>query len=225
MTGQAFLTLFLKLTDKNSSDTTYKDLALEWFNLVIKDIQNRQDDFHWRFLEKTATAPTAVNQFNYELPSDIDILKIVHVYDKTNDRTYTFVPYERFKASVADETNQTGDQFIFTLWAEELLLYPVPDAIITIYMDYVRLLTALADDSNSTEIPARYDTVLIDGALVWAYKFDPELGDWKAQQAIYQDGIDRMKTENRVIITENVRPLSHRNKGFDRAFPLAQDNM
>ena len=225
MTGATFLTLFLKLTDKNSSDTAYRSLALEWFNLVIKDIQNRQDDFHWRFLEKTATTPTVASQFNYELPSDIDILKIVHVYDKTNDRTYTFVPYERFKAAVADETNTTGDQFIFTLWSEELLLYPVPDSIITIFMDYVQLLTALADDSNFTEIPARYDTVVIDGALVWAYKFDPELGDWKAQQAIYQDGIDRMKTENRVIITENVRPESHRGKRFDRAFPLSQENM
>ncbi|HDY87904.1 MAG TPA: hypothetical protein ENH82_07315, partial [bacterium] len=121
------------------------------------------------FLEKTATTSTVVDQFNYALPADIDITKVVHVYDKTNDITYTFVPYERFRAVVADETNQTGDQWIFTIWAEELLLYPAPDAVITIFQDYIQLITALTDAATSNEIPARYDKVIIDGLMIWVY--------------------------------------------------------
>ncbi|HDY87903.1 MAG TPA: hypothetical protein ENH82_07310 [bacterium] len=61
--------------------------------------------------------------------------------------------------------------------------------------------------------------------MIWVYEFDPELGDSLKMEAKYERGIERMKTENRVMITENVTPVSHREKRLTRVFPLSQENM
>ena len=121
MTGSAFLDLFISLTDKNTSDTAYRAFALNMFNLILKDIQNRQENFHWRFLEKTATASQVADQFFYDLPSDIDTQKVVHLSERTNDITYKFKPYNVFKKYVADPSNEDGTSRIFTILVLQLI--------------------------------------------------------------------------------------------------------
>lgn len=217
MTGSEVLDDFLKIMDKNSNDTEYRALALIWLDLVFKDIQNRQKGFHWRFLEGTDNFDTAANDFDYVLttiitPDVIDTTKVIHVYDKTNDRTYKYVPYDRFRRRIADETADTGEPYIFSIWSDDLLLYPVPDGIVTTYIDYVKMITAAADSSATCTIPDKYKNVVYDGLKVHGFQFDPDMGDWKAQQQIYEAGIQRMKDENAVVVSDMGRPVSHRAK-------------
>ena len=61
------------------------------------------------------------------IASDIDTTKIIHVYDKINDITYRFVPYERFKKFIADEASHGGDPWIFTIYAGNLIVFPTPE--------------------------------------------------------------------------------------------------
>lgn len=304
MTGAALLDDLLKIADKNSQDAGYRALGLVWLDYIIKDIQNRQVNYHWRFLEANTFFATAKDDFDYALvtiASDIDTTKIIHVYDKINDRTYRFVPYERFKMFVADEAKQTGDPYIFTIFGSNLILYPTPDfapvtgsangttsnklvdstatfitdgvvvgmiatdtgtgdkAIITavdseillsvdtdifisgdaysisfdIHLAYVKILIDAADNATKLLIPDKYKTVIMDGLLVWAFKFDSDLGNPISQQQIHELGIDRMIRDNSQIIAENERPLSHRVKhhlGHDidrknsNVFPLSGAN-
>jgi len=219
------------LMDKSSSDAKYRASALGWLNLIIQDIQNRQQNWHWRWLEKTATTSTVASQLNYELPTDIDTNKVLQVYDQTNDFTYRFIPYDRFKRMVADPSNNTGDPKSWTLWANELLLYPVPLSVITVFMDYVSILTDASDNSTELSIPDKYRSVIIDGVLTYAYKFDPEMGNWQNQEAIYEIGIKKMLQDNQSNPAEIVKSESHRyrlmrNKIDGRNseyFPLAED--
>jgi hypothetical protein len=133
MTGSGILTDILLLNDKNSQDTGYRALALVWLDLVLKDIQNKQQSSHWKFLEVKGTVfDLTADDFDYALATIlsttlIDTTKIIHVYDKFNDRTYHFVPYERFREMVADEYEDGGDPYVFSIFAGQLLLWPVPD--------------------------------------------------------------------------------------------------
>lgn len=133
MTGQGLLNDLLKIADKSSSDTgvgSYRELGLVWLDYIIKDIQNRQQNFHWRFLENTTQISLVVDDFDYALTtiaSDIDTTKVITIYDKINNRTYRYVDYKTFRMFVADETNQTGDSRIFTIFGGNLLLWPVPN--------------------------------------------------------------------------------------------------
>jgi len=129
MTGANVLTDFLKIMDKNSNDTEYRALALIWLDLVLKDIGGRQDGFHWRFLEAQTYFAVTADDYDYALTtiaSDIDTTKVIHIFDRINDRTYRYVPYEVFKKAVADEGSYGGNPYIFTIYAGNLLLFPTP---------------------------------------------------------------------------------------------------
>ena len=239
MTGQAFLDLLvgtnsrIGLLDANASDTAYRALVLEWLNLVLKDISNRQQDWHWRFLEKTATAPTVADQLDYDLPADIDTDKIFSVFDRTNNITYTYMEHDKFLRAYPNPSLNTGNPSIFTVWADVIKLYPIPSSVFTLFMKYIKTITLLADDSESTNVPAKYDTVIIDGVLMWAYKLDPQKGNSSEQARIYEygaggspgnakGGVQGMVEDNRMMISELSVTESHRTKGGGLSpFPVA----
>jgi len=216
MTGSGILDFIISHCDKNSDDTVYRALALKWLNLVLKDIQNKQESYHWRFLEVRATTfNTAASDYDYALAtiaSNIDTTKAIHVYEKTNDVTLTFVPYERFKQLIADETASSGDPRFFTIFAGMLLLWPTPDAIVAFYIDYVKLITAATDSLTSLDVSDKYEKTIIDGVLEYAYQFDPELGSSADQRTRYREGVEQMIRENSQMIAENTMPMSHRDK-------------
>lgn len=300
MTGQLILDFILSQCDKNSADTTYRALALKWLNLIIKDIDSRQDTYHYRFLEVKGTAfSLTADDFDYDLATiapSIDTTKVIHVYEKRNDITYKFVAYEMFRELVANEARNTGTTRYYSIFANNLLLYPVPaftaitgtqtnitafklrDAAATFqtdnirvgmqvtntvtgltalvtaidseialsldtdimlglnaysikevaFIDYIKLITAATDSSTALLIPDKYEKVVIDGILTYAYQLDPELGSLADAKTIYEGELDVMIRENRQIIAENNVSISHRVKRNENefgAFPLDPENM
>jgi len=218
MTGAEFLNFLcgetgvIGITDRNVNDSSYRAFMLKCLNLTIKNIQTRQEQWHWKWLEKTVTTPTVSGQMDYDMPTDIDDYKIFSVFDRTNNRNYTFVPHDKFLRYVPNPSLNTGGSYIYTLWADTLKLYPVPDSAYTLFVKYISKITALVDDANTIEIPEKYDPVIIDGALRYAYKFDPELGTETTQVALYEAGINQMEAENRTNINDLGVTESHRNK-------------
>ena len=216
MTGSQYLDILCGsstvegLMKKSSQDAVYRRTMLGWLNLVLKDISNRQTSWHWKFLEKTATFPTVANQHTYDLPTDIDDQKMIAIYDRTNDTTYDYVPYDKFVSNVPDPSNQTGQVRWWTVYAKTIRLYPVPSAVVTTYGDYVKVMTYLADDSNTCDIPEKYEPVIIDGALIYAYRFEPKMGNWGEQHQAFEAGMQRMINENRTTIAEKSVSGSHR---------------
>lgn len=225
----------LGLSDKSSDDTVWRNTVLGWANLVKNDISNRQQTFHWRWLEKTSTTATVADQHSYDLPGDIDTSKIFAIYERTNDVTYQFIPYQKFVNLVANPSNDIGDPARwFTLWATTLRLYPVPSSVITIFLDYIKTITDIADDGVAIEIPEKYNTVLIDGILTYIYRFDPQLGDQSFQSQLYENGLAKMIKDNNQMIAENTMPTSHRERFLRRFevngrnstfFPLGRQNI
>ena len=218
MTGQQFLNILCGsatvegLLQSNSQDTKFRATVLGWLNLVLNDIQNRQVSWHWKFLEKTSYFTTVEDQYPYDLPADIDTQKIFAVYDRTDDITYTYIPYEKFIRLIPDPSNDKGGTCFWTHWAKTLRLWPIPDDARTTYMDYVRLITALLDDATACDIPAKYDPIIIDGVLAYGYQFMPEMANYKNKQQDYELGIERMIKDNLQMIAHYAKSESHRGK-------------
>ncbi len=299
MQGNLILDFILSQCDKNANDTAYRALALKWLNLILKDIDSRQDTYHYRFLEvKGYPFDLTADDFDYVLATiapSIDTTKIIHVYEKRNDITYRFIPYERFRQLVPNEARNTGTTRWYSQFANNLLLYPVPaytaitgtqtnitafklrDAVATFvtsgirvgmrvtntvtgltalvtavdseialtldtdimlalntysikevaYIDYIKLITASLDDATVLFIPDKYEKVVIDGILTFAYQFDPELGSRAEQVVVYESSLSVMIRENQQIIAENKVSTSHRDKRGETQgeFPLDPENM
>jgi len=218
MTGAEFLDFLvgasdaLGMTDKNPKDQSYRAFMLKCLNLTIKDISGRQQDWHWRWLEKTATAPTVIDQMDYDLPSDLEKYKIFSVFDRTTPITYKFIPHEKFLRYVPKPSDTYGNPYLYTVWGDNLKLFPVPSSILTIYIKYIKTPTMLGDNDNTCDIPPTWDNVIIDGALRYAYQFDTELGDLTSRVQLYEAGISRMKQDNNMNINEITSTESHRGR-------------
>ena len=220
MTGFEFLNILcssdsiLGLSDKSSDDSVWRATVLKWLNLVLADIQNRQQSFHWRWLERTDTMETVVGQHSYDPPPGLDTNKLLSMYERTNDITYTYMPYQKFVRLVADPSNNIGTPArYFTYYAGDIRLYPVPSEVITVYLDYVRNITQLTDDNSiACDVPIKYDPVIIDGVLSYIFRFDPQLGDLQTQIQTYEAGIRRMITDNNMMPAELAQPTSHRER-------------
>ena len=178
-----------------STDTNFRVLALAWLNRTLSDIQSRQP--HWRFLETSATFPTVASQMSYDLPTDIDGYKIFDLRQKDSDVKLTYIDQRRFDELEPDPTTSTGNPYVYTIFADSLRLWSVPSSIITMYIRYMKNIDKLTDSGASdTDIPERFEQVVLDGAKIHAYRYEEGWGDVNSQVALYEAGIQKMITDN-----------------------------
>ena len=221
MTGKDFVDNILYDSDRLqnlTADLTYRTMALGWLNLVLKDISSRQENYHWRFLEKTSYFDTEINQMSYDLPTDIDGYKIFSVRRADGDMRIDYVDQHIFDKYIPDPTTSGGNPDWYTLWAAQMKLWPIPGSVISIYRRYIKTITLLADNASSiTDIPSKWDDVILAGALIKARRFDSK--DYSIEKVDYENGILRMKSDNSMILDYNNIAESHRLGG--RRIPWA----
>jgi len=219
MTGKSFIdNLFYDLNRYSllTTDTNLRVISLAWANRVIKDISGRNQ--HWVWLEKTSTFPTVAAQMTYDLPTDIDGNKILSLKQETTPAKLIYINQRRLDELEADPTTSSGNPLYYTLWAGDVRLWPVPSAAITMYLRYLKVITELSDSASSTtDIPTKWDEVVLDGMKVHAFRMFPSWGDSLRQKAVYENGIILMKRDNDALIDEDGISEPH---GLDRNFGI-----
>jgi len=214
MTGKDFIDQIMEDVDRfdnKTTDTVYRGIVLNWLNRALKNISTMQDGFHWRFLEKAATFETVADQLTYDLPSDIDGYKVFDLRQQTTDIKLLYKPQEWVDKYYPDPTNTSGNPLIYTIYANQYKLIPIPSSVITMYERYVKTITALTDSAlSTTDIPAKWDDVIIQGALAKAYKFDKRLDDSVEAKNEFLLGIERMKLDNEAMIDHTPIAAGHR---------------
>ena len=217
MNGKEFIDQVIYDSDRLqnlTADTTYRTMVLGWLNLVLKDIASRQDSFHWRFLEATSFFDTVASQMTYDLPTDIDGNKIFSVRRTDGDIRINYVDQHIFDKYVADPTTASGNPDWYSLWANQMKLWPIPGSAISIYVRYIKQVPSVTDSTAvSTDLAnlVKWDDVILSGVLVKARRFDSK--DYSIEKADYENGITRMKSDNSQIIDYNNVTESHRSRG------------
>lgn len=195
--GSAFIDQLMESVGKiqtKTTDTNYRIIATNWFNQVIRDISSREK--RWKWLEKTSTFPTVESQLSYDLPSDIDGYNIFSLKQTETPITLKYIDQRRFDQLEPDPTETEADPEFYTVYASSLRLFPTPSQEITMTLRYLKTATALADDDETLDIPEKWDSVLLDGAKVHAFNYEPEWGSPKTQIQLYEAGIARMLQDN-----------------------------
>lgn len=222
MTGEILINDLIAVMEKSSNEPStsggYREVALVWLKHIIKDIGNSQLSWHWRFLEKSATFPTVSGQHTYDQPDDIDTNKMFALYERTNDITYKFVDYNTFVRLVPDPSNHQGDPGrIWTFFGTTIRIFPVPNSVITVFLDYIRVMSNPTDDDTVLDIPDKYEDVVFKGMFEKAVRYDSDLGNLQLAKSEYRDALKRMKDENRMMIGDKrSMSISHkaRHSGF-----------
>lgn len=190
-----------------ATDTNYRTIALDWLNLILKDVNSRQP--HWKWLEKTSTFDTVATQMSYDLPTDIDEYNIYDMRQTESPAKLIYIPQRRLDSLDPDPTTNTGDPTHWTVFADSLRLYPVPSQAITITMRHLRLITAATDAATALDIPDKYSETILNGLKIHGYNYEPEWGSSADSRIVYELGIDRMIKDNSTIIDDDGISESH----------------
>ena len=152
--------------DDNTNPTRerVKDYINEAYNIVYYD-----RDWYWR-LTQDATFTTTSGTEEYTLATDVG--KMIDVRDTTND---TYLAEAHYLDLVQDRpgidsTNDTGHP---TKWyysgdssqTPKIKLYVIPNGSFAMEYDYYKKLTELSADSDTSDLPTRWQQILIDYAL------------------------------------------------------------
>lgn len=120
----------------------------------------------------------------------------------------TITPYQLKEATITQfhlfdpDPDSTGTPTVYFMLGRnsskvwQFGLYPIPDSVINLYVEYLPIATDLSDDNDVSIIPAKWHTsVLLSGAL---WKGADFIGDSRAPR--YRDefilGIEQMKRQN-----------------------------
>ncbi len=166
--------------DESGVQVTDADI-LRWINDGQRQIVMQNETL----LEKTSTADSVANQQSYTLPVDLLILKGIQ-YKGSNETQY--FPLKGYSLSEFNEAirgwdeatvQSTGTPFCYTVYSNEIKLFPIPNASITAALKiyYNRIPTDVTLGTDAPDLPFLYHEMIVNYCLQQAYEMDE---DWDA---------------------------------------------
>lgn len=158
------------------SDTTTRGRIKNWINMGQNDFVLRE---LWSFREATDTYTTVAGTQEYTLSSetpDMDGQNIISVtIQGSTNKKLSYIPFNQLRAQNPDfDLVASSVPIQYYLKAGNLGLYPAPNAVFTIFVDYYKIPTELSGDSDVTIIPLGYREALMQYALSLEHDFNTD---------------------------------------------------
>lgn len=165
--------------DESGVQVTDTDI-LRWINDGQRQIVMSNEGL----LETTTTANSVADQAEYTLPTNLLIFKSVS-FKGTGQVSYvqlrgmSFNEFQKHIDSWDGDTTQTGTPVVYTIYAGNLILYPIPETSISsaIKIYYTRKPTDVDSSDDTPDLPLLYHETLVKYCLQQAYEMDE---DWEA---------------------------------------------
>ena len=155
-----------------ASQTGEMKRIVDWVRSAWRDIQLRESEWQWM---RSGFSFNCVNGTPAYSPSDIGLtdfaswnMEHVRVYDGNtiNEYTLTYFPYDQFRHIYMRGDIPAGKPAYYTITPDKSLrFYPTPNAAYTVYGDYYKTPTELADDADTPGMPARFHELVKFGAM------------------------------------------------------------
>lgn len=167
--------------DESGAQVTDPDI-IAWINAGQQEINLRN-----RIIKGTATLPTVIGTRVYTFPA-VSIMEIMTLF--YNGKPIDPVAYQEAQTYIVknDPTfTLTGTPVFWYEWGPNLNLYPTPDAVGTLSMDYVGYPTDVTTGADTLAVPDSYFNSLLEYCLKQAYEQDD---DWTGS-SIKGDALDK----------------------------------
>ena len=169
-------------------DTTHERLI----NEVQKQIVRRM---RIPILQETHPFNTAAGTEDYPEPSDLGHVEQIVRLSATTNRPVARVIYKR--KVVYDRTILLNDSNsiqstpqIYTRWEGNMKLFPVPDAIYPMVLDYYELLADLVNPTDENVLLVDMWDVFLYGACARIARYNGDIDQLKEYQGLYQGELD-----------------------------------
>lgn len=146
-------------------DPAMEALATKFLNDIIDDLNRRQS---WLF--NLITGPnitTVAGTSEYDLPADFARAYSVRKQDAI-DFTLSMIGQKNFDTRFQSQAQISGLPFLAvvknTFRGGVIQLFPTPDGVYTISLNYFKLIGRFTQDSDTLDLPLQYESVVTNGA-------------------------------------------------------------
>ena len=191
MTPQAILDVALRRAGLTYSNTTYRENATEYANIVMSEILAHP----WSFRNKQGTFSTSDGTAEYNLATDVAHVR--HFKDTTNDNPIKIVTESYIDELDIDRSETGNPRFVFFSGVDEssagetqVILYPKPDSTATVTYEYVANVPDFVESNLTTNFDI-YAPMWFQAAVLYGVSalYHSEKGDVQGslQEAAYKD--------------------------------------
>jgi hypothetical protein len=175
-------------------------LAKDSINNSIREIL--QEAQEWPFLKNTNVQTLTVGTREYSYPADYSSADIETFYLKKTealDNEPTHLPvinYEDYTQnfrSIDDNGNEGAPRRIYQTYEEKFGVSPTPDKAYEIEYVYWSFPSDLTTFNENCIVPTRFDSVIVDGAMMYMMRFRSNDQSAMVHQQKFIDGIKRMR--------------------------------
>lgn len=162
------------ITDTDATDVTDAVIKLylrDGFNRII-DLERR-----WNFLEVTFSFTTVANQSAYTIDNytAYDMREVVSIVDADNARL-EYIGYDVAEEEFLVTSPTSGDPLFFSMWANQIHIFPTPNAAIPLVVRGYRLPDDWVTASTTTpDCPVQFDIPLVYYAISRIYQSQEEI--------------------------------------------------
>lgn len=163
-------------------------MLIDWINDGIMECADQNS-----LLQKSATSNTAVGTGEYDLPTDI--FKLYSVYlDSRRIRIVTRQEWEELYAGEPILNPSNSPSTVAFIWGTKLSLYPFPDQIYPLKINYIYDPTPLAtvaatDGVTKPAIPSSYHLRLVTYVLAQIALQDQDVNTYQLMMSQFSSGI------------------------------------
>ena len=196
------------LADYSIQDPALDSLILKAINFAVKRMkQYFLDEGMFDEIGAHDTFSTVASQEYVDIATEtIDFDEAIILSERTNDSPIEIISFKEYRERYPDPTaNKTATPDVAAFFANRLYLGPTPSGVITLYLDYVKLVTKLTA-SGTLPYEDKYDelvfAIAIEHLVKWLNRSD--------RQAVLTAREDVLMLKNELIV------LAVKNIGVNR---------
>jgi hypothetical protein len=168
-----------------STDGFFTDAQLtDLINEALAAVSAEED---WPWLQTSANITTVAGTAAYAAPAGWVHTKQLYI------NLYDPMIYLSLAEIDSISTTDTGQPQMFTVYDEDIVLRPVPDAVYTVVHQYNRSETALAADGDTPLMPSIFHYAIVTLAAKLAHDRQRDLQRSQIEEADYQGWLRRMR--------------------------------
>lgn len=166
------------------------DTVLAWINDGVCECAMINN-----LLQKNATSNTVIGTENYTLPTDILRLHSVK-YDSVKIKVLTLEEFDEQYTGADFLTN--GTPVTSYVWADQLTLYPPPDAVKELQVSYIYKPATLDVANIATDeipLPVSYHQRIVDYCLAQVAQQDDDMNRYQLKMQQFTTGVQDLKDQ------------------------------
>lgn len=166
---------------------------------------------------------TAFMRFSTTENTTID-LDYTAVFDEAPPASLLYMEYDQWRERFRQNdmrmtpTSYNRPTWVFSTQNDKFGVSTIPDKSYTVAYNYWSAPTKLTLATDTTIIPDRYESVLLEGAMYYMYMFRDNIEQASKSERRFKDGIREMRTDlinkNRIMTTGNYMPTRYKGSGL-----------